>query len=349
MDMGPSSDTQWADEAQRLLRAYRTSYDYEAHRDAQKSVRRRPFETLETAFQVTCQVMVALLTPRVHPFMRQLSRCLRMKRTYPEVLPAPALSVFISSLHAKFVLDMANFFCLPPFRWVAHRPDPAELLHPLSVHGLEMNLLGAVTGVGLGWLVVTARQVLLCLASTAAQHLPAFVRSWAGPRLARTAPAAAVTFHLASCFELSPFVVRSLAAVLREAQIKSRLLLPTAAACLWRSRRNIPWLAFGTSDEDELGSVDRDWSWDGPDEDSEVPHDLLCPITGQLFVKPAVLHGSVFEERALRQWVASTGRHPILQGVECQLDEIKPARDVEDLCSRLAASRGWVLRSDAAR
>eukprot|EP00434_Breviolum_minutum_P044657 symbB.v1.2.039912.t1/scaffold6867.1/size14952/1 len=90
----PPDEDEWAEEAQRLLRQHRQSCDLEAVRRDQKPHRlKRPFETLETAFQVTCQVMVALLSPRVHPWMRRLSACLRMQRTYPEVLPSPALSV----------------------------------------------------------------------------------------------------------------------------------------------------------------------------------------------------------------------------------------------------------------
>eukprot|EP00435_Cladocopium_sp_Y103_P028697 s809_g7.t1 len=103
-------DDAWGEEAQRLLRQHRLSCDLEAVRRDQKPQRRfkRPFETLETAFQVTCQVMVALLSPRVHPWMRRLSACLRMQRTYPEVLPSPSLSVFVSGFHAKLVLDVVT-------------------------------------------------------------------------------------------------------------------------------------------------------------------------------------------------------------------------------------------------
>ncbi|CAE7604324.1 unnamed protein product [Symbiodinium sp. CCMP2456] len=79
-------------------------FGFQATRDSQKSCRlKRPFETLETAFQVTCQVMIALLSPRVHPWMRRLSACLR---SYPEVLPSPAFSVLVSGFHAKLVLDV---------------------------------------------------------------------------------------------------------------------------------------------------------------------------------------------------------------------------------------------------
>ncbi|CAE7803028.1 unnamed protein product [Symbiodinium sp. CCMP2592] len=98
------TEEEWATEAQRLIQRYRRAHDFEATRDSQKSCRlKRPFETLETAFQVTCQVMIALLSPRVHPWMRRLSACLR---SYPEVLPSPAFSVLVSGFHAKLVLDV---------------------------------------------------------------------------------------------------------------------------------------------------------------------------------------------------------------------------------------------------
>eukprot|EP00913_Durusdinium_trenchii_P020335 g19103.t1 len=60
----------------------------------------------------------------------------------------------------------------------------------------------------------------------------------------------------------------------------------------------------------------------------------LCPITGQFFVNPVVLHGSVFELAAAWKWVASTGRHPLWRGIQCRLEDISPARDVED-CIKL--------------
>mmetsp|Transcript_67855 Transcript_67855/g.122233 ORF Transcript_67855/g.122233 Transcript_67855/m.122233 type:complete len:374 (-) Transcript_67855:221-1342(-) len=334
----------WADEAYRILMEYRRSYDYEAHRSEQKSSSiKRPFETLETAFQVTCQVMVALLAPRVHPFMRQLSSLLRLKRTYPEVLPSPSLSVLVSGLHAKLVLDVANLLSLPPFRWVEHRPSAAETLHPLSVHGLELNLLGAMAGVSLGRLAVAARQGLQWLAIALANQMPSRAYSWIGPQVARAAPLAAAALHLTVCLELAPPVVAGLASLLREAQLRRRPLIPTvASAFLRRSRRLFRQLAhWGQDDEEDEAWGQLHW-WEGPDVDDGVPHDLLCPITGQLFAKPVVLHGTVFEESAIKRWVAFSCRHPILRDISCCLEDVKPARDVEALCHRIAAAKGLV-------
>ncbi|CAK9024255.1 unnamed protein product [Durusdinium trenchii] len=219
----------WADEAQRLLRQHRQNCDLEPLNIFAPRPRpvKRPFETLETAFQVTCQVMVALLSPRVHPWMRRLSACLRMQRTYPEVLPAPSLSVLVSGFHAKLVLDVANRLSLPPFRWAQYRPEPEDLLCPLTVHGLELNLLGAVAGVFIGRAAVEARQVLQGLACVAASMLPVSFQSMFLDRTVPfAAPCAALFFHMSSCAVLSPFVVSSMATLLQEAQLHRCLILP---------------------------------------------------------------------------------------------------------------------------
>ncbi|CAK9024292.1 unnamed protein product [Durusdinium trenchii] len=230
----------WADEAQRLLRQHRQNCDLEPLNIFAPRPRpvKRPFETLETAFQVTCQVMVALLSPRVHPWMRRLSACLRMQRTYPEVLPAPSLSVLVSGFHAKLVLDVANRLSLPPFRWAQYRPEPEDLLCPLTVHGLELNLLGAVAGVFIGRAAVEARQVLQGLACVAASMLPVSFQSMFLDRTVPfAAPCAALFFHMSSCAVLSPFVVSSMATLLQEAQLHRCLILSTLGHSLRRGLR----------------------------------------------------------------------------------------------------------------
>mmetsp|Transcript_19662 Transcript_19662/g.45742 ORF Transcript_19662/g.45742 Transcript_19662/m.45742 type:complete len:358 (-) Transcript_19662:183-1256(-) len=341
-----SESEEWSTEAHRLLQRYRRAYDFEATRSAQKSTRlKRPFETLETAFQVTCQVMIALLSPRVHPWMRRLSACLRMKRIYPEVLPSPAFSVLVSGFHAKLVLDVANRLNLPPFCWVQYRPEPEEMLCPLTIHGIELNLLGAATGVCIGRVAVELRQILHCMVTAVAALLPASSQAWTV--MDRTAPLAALCFHMSSCAVVSPHVVASLAGLLREAQVHRTWLLRTAAACLLQQcQKLLKWLMVPDGELVDKVEENISLSWhsqDGTDVDEHVPHDLLCPITGQFFVKPTVLHGTVFEQSAAVRWVESTGRHPILRGIDCSLDDIIPAKDVEDLCHRLAASRGWGL------
>lgn len=341
------ADDAWGEEAQRLLRQHRLSCDLEAVRRDQKPQRRfkRPFETLETAFQVTCQVMVALLSPRVHPWMRRLSACLRMQRTYPEVLPSPSLSVFVSGFHAKLVLDVANGLSLPPFRWVQYRPEPEEMLSPLTIHGMELNLLGALAGVFIGRVAVETRQVLHGLGALLVSMLPVPPLSM-DRAVPFAAPCAALCFHISSCAVLSPYVVTSLAALLQEAQLHGAWLVPTLAQSLRRNCRG--WVNRFTSDSQANVAEDDDvelvWlAQDSVEVDDHVPPDLLCPITGQFFVKPSVLQGSVFERKAVERWVASTGRHPVWRGIQCRMDDIQPATDVEALCHRLAESKGWVL------
>lgn len=164
----------------------------------------------------------------------------------------------------------------------------------------------------------------------------------------RTAPLAAMCFHMSSCAVMSPFVVAGLEGLLKEAQLHRHMLLPTVASsfrqrCRWLLKR----LAAGSLHDTVRKEQDVEFAWlaeDGKDVDDHVPHDLLCPITGQFFVKPTVLYGGVFEQSAAMRWVANTGRHPILRGIDCRLADIIPAKDVEDLCHRLAASKGWVLQ-----
>eukprot|EP00933_Yihiella_yeosuensis_P008126 TRINITY_DN113448_c0_g1_i1.p1 TRINITY_DN113448_c0_g1~~TRINITY_DN113448_c0_g1_i1.p1 ORF type:complete len:374 (-),score=42.85 TRINITY_DN113448_c0_g1_i1:104-1201(-) len=345
----PDGD-EWSKEAYRLLTQYRRSYDYETHRRSQQQQKlyKRPFETLETAFQVTCQVMVPLLAPRVHPFIRRFSQLLTFRRTYPEVLPAPSLSVLVAGLHAKFILDVANHCSLPPFRWVAHRPEPDEMLHPLSVYGIELNVLSGCAGVALGRLAVFLRQGFYGLALAMVAGLPGRVSTWVSPRVARIAPMAAILMHLHLCQAWAQPVVDTLAAQLHEAQIQNRSLMSITTSAIWQDsklliRNLLVSLGLWKVSPHDHGFTDE-W-WDGDSIDEKVPHDLLCPITGQLFVKPVVLHGSVFEEGAVTRWVATTGRHPLLLDIACRLEDIRAAPDVEELCRKLAATHGWALNS----
>lgn len=349
---GDDSLREISDESQRLLNKYRHSYDYEAHVKGQRSSShriKRPFETLEIAFQVTCQVMVALFAPRVHPIMHWLSCVLPLRRPCPRVLPTPALSVLVSGLHAKLVLDVANHLWLPPFRWVDHRPAPDEMLHPFTFLGLELNLLGAISGVSVGRTAVVVRQAMWWLAMTALSALPVRTSTWLQPRVQAIAPLAAVLWHLTTCFELAPAIVSALGTSLYEAQMQNDYLVPTVTRSLLAHARRALRSQLVSLGLVKLEKVEEDPlelpCWDCGDEDDLIPHDLLCPITGHLFVRPVALHGSVFEENAVRRWVRATGRHPILQGIACRLSDIKATKDVQDLCHKLAASRGWVLCS----
>ncbi|CAK0836916.1 unnamed protein product [Prorocentrum cordatum] len=91
------------------------------------------------------------------------------------------------------------------------------------------------------------------------------------------------------------------------------------------------------------GPGDDDASWDSAAEDDDPP-DLLCPITGQLFVRPALLCGHAFERSAVHRWVERTGRHPVLQDIRCHVGAIREAPDLEALCRRFASSQGRGLR-----
>jgi len=281
--------------------------------------------------------MVALLVPRVHPAVPALSRLL-LRRDYPEVLACPSLAVFISGLHAKLALDTANICGLMPFRWVEPRPPRRELLHPLSARGLELNLVGSLAGVCVGRAVVVLRQGLRTAAEAFAGQLPPSTRHFA-----------AVALHLTASGILAPMVVGGLTASLREAQLRGRPLLPVALSrLLLRLSSSLASLASalpGLSGTPSAGSVPPGeglW-WDNVEEEA-VPRDLICPITGCVFVKPVALHGMIFEEEAARRWVEASGRHPVLQGVWCHVGELKPASEIEALCHRLAAQRGWVLQ-----
>jgi len=136
---------------------------------------------------------------------------------------------------------------------------------------------------------------------------------------------------------LAPCVARGLIHLVERAQIEQHFLLHTAVKFI---SRRIPWL-FCRSRQEAL-------HWDDP-EDVVVPIDLLCPITNALFVSPVVLHGTVFEESAVRRWVEATSRHPTLQGIWCATSELEPAQDVANLCSRFGAAHGLQLRPDSER
>mmetsp|Transcript_117771 Transcript_117771/g.293682 ORF Transcript_117771/g.293682 Transcript_117771/m.293682 type:complete len:384 (+) Transcript_117771:66-1217(+) len=355
---GGSGEEEEALEAhvRRLLLAHRSAFaesckDEGFGRDGRRKRRRvlkRPFEVLEMAYQAASQIMVALLVPKVHPVVPALSRCL-LRRDYPEVLACPCLAVFVSGLHAKLALDTANLCGFIPFRWVEPRPPRRELLHPLSPRGLELNLVGSVAGVCIGKALVALRRGLRCAAEALIGKLPASTRQ-----------GAAVILHLTASGVLAPMVVGGLTASLREAQLRGRPLLPVVAV------RFLSWVSTGLAEllsaaqtralADALEYVglghvscggagqllEVPW-WDGVEEDS-VPRDLICPITGGVFVRPVALHGMVFEESAARRWVEASGRHPVLQGVWCHVGELQPARDIEALCRQLASERGWVLQ-----
>eukprot|EP00928_Gymnodinium_smaydae_P015729 TRINITY_DN15825_c0_g1_i1.p1 TRINITY_DN15825_c0_g1~~TRINITY_DN15825_c0_g1_i1.p1 ORF type:complete len:386 (-),score=57.66 TRINITY_DN15825_c0_g1_i1:55-1212(-) len=340
-----------AEAAHNMLLAYRRKYDAEvARRIRSADILRRPFEALETAFQATAQLMVALVAPSVHPIFHFLSRTLPLRRDYPRVLVVPSLTVVVSALHAKLVLDMANWWGLPPFCWVEPRPAREEILHPLSSHAMELNMLSAAIGVSMGRLMVLSRHGLLALMEFACKQVLPSLQSRIVPMASRVDLVAGVASHAVLSASIAPVVVGELTALLRESQLRGQHLVPTAFQALWKYLR---WLWQGTRKaywEGWGGSTEEGFcGWEGADDDRDVPHDLLCPITGHLFVHPVVLLGMVFEHAAARRWVETTSRHPVLQGMYCVLEDIQPAPDIEALCHRLAAARGWTLRCSSTR
>merc|ERR1719335_563336 len=110
-------------------------------------------------------------------------------------------------------------------------------------------------------------------------------------------------------------VVEHLTLLLPEAQRNWQLLLSTLLRVVWRSLRSVLRLGglggVSSSESARQYASEDHYQWEVPD-DTFVPHSLLCPITRELFVKPVILRGMVFEERAARRWVQQTRRHPVL-------------------------------------
>jgi hypothetical protein len=49
--------------------------------------------------------------------------------------------------------------------------------------------------------------------------------------------------------------------------------------------------------------------WDIPLE-RDIPFDLMCPITHEIFNEPVTLNGEVFERSDIIKWVKEHGTHP---------------------------------------
>lgn len=322
----------WEESAHHLIQRYRRGYDYEAARRVDGKDIRQPVEAAELASHVASQVMVGLLVPRVHPFVPRFSNFLRLsKHGLPQQFMAPLSGVFASGIQTKTLVDILYFWQFFPEHFHTtsrgHQPPPSQLINPFSSHGLELNILGTLLGVLVGRFVVAVREILLgavdsaaalcqrsSITSVAAGNACSFTASFL-----RTTTILAV--HLAGCIIFAPCVVRGLASLLQEAQSRRRSLFHTAFRSV---SRRIPKL-FQRVRREAL-------YWDEP-KDGKVPVDLLCPITGSLFVSPVVLHGVIFEEAPVRHWVEETSRHPTLQGIRCATSELEYAPDVADLCS----------------
>ena len=62
--------------------------------------------------------------------------------------------------------------------------------------------------------------------------------------------------------------------------------------------------------------------------------DLLCPISQQLFVKPVVLHSTVYELSFIEAWIIRSGKDA--WGVRADVSELRPCPQMEKLVEQFA-------------
>jgi len=336
----PLSDSDLEQEARRLVFGHRRAFEASGLVQQERRQVKVTNPVLEMAYQSASQIMIALVVPRVHPVVPLISRRL-FRREYPDSLASPALSVFVAGIHAKFALDVASLWGLPPFRWVQPQPLRSDMLHPFSLRGLELNVLASALGVCLGRAAVALRENARFFAERLiGGSMPWVLKTFGG-----------LALHLTISSVLPPMVVQELTVALRDSQFRGRLLAPTVLVQLWgrgvRTLRQALAAARRWGSGHPVNVADSRFDevpwWEGAEDDA-VPKDLVCPITGSAFVWPVALHGMLFEEAAVKRWVETTGRHPVLQGAWCHLGELVRASDIEALCHRCAAERGWVLR-----
>jgi hypothetical protein len=287
---------------------------------------------VELYFQIAVFTLMALEVPRTHPVVvRFTSRFMHPQELYAFDI-APYLTVFA----AKLIVDSATFWDWPVLGWTGPRPPRTELLHPFSIRYFELSNAASAAGVLLGRLSSGLRHALgrggEAAASMAVLWTPGFGIFPTSTVRALTAVASTLwqpLWHITACWTLAPAAVWGLAALFREAQLRHQLLISAAAGAILRacSRQK---------------ALEEPPYWEGV-RDEDVPDDMLCPITGQPFVHPIVLHGMVFEEAAARRWVSATSRHPVLRDVRCCAEDFLPARDLETLCHRLATELGWTM------
>lgn len=344
----------WAEAARELLALHRKRY---AEREIRHNVNTwgKPFKAVELAFQMTILTGVALFVPEVHPLMLRFGQLFMSQEDCARELGvAPTLTLLISAISAKLIIDSASFWRWPILGWAEPRPPQHELLHPFSLRGLELNGAGAVAGVGLGCMAVSLRgMVVSSMASTASEILRRISGSL-GPIVptAIARPLAAVSnavlngcsrwlhviLHIVACATAAPVAERTLSATFRRAQARRQPMAVAAGTAAFGSLGL--WRRLSPSCRRRLDDVPY---WDVPVDGVQPPHDLLCPITGHLFVQPVELCGMVFEDSAARIWVETTSRHPVLQDLPCRLEDLAPAPDLAALCKQLATAHGWLL------
>jgi hypothetical protein len=117
-------------------------------------------------------------------------------------------------------------------------------------------------------------------------------------------------------------------------QKAQRLHLPFSLVCLRYCL--YAWLPA----KFQKNKLDREyWCWQVPG-DVDVPLELCCPITWQLLSQPVLLHGDVFECKALMTWLRQKPRHPLRADVAACSDEVQPASDLGKLCCAFAEKHG---------
>lgn len=264
----------------------------------------------------------------------------------------PLWHIFSAGLSTKLLLDCLCFWDSPLLYWLHPRPSRSELPLPFSPVHCELCVAGTFVGLMYGHGVVTVSDW--------------FERSLASQTLARTARATMFLVALG----VAPYTANYLESLFAEAQIYGRSV--SVAACVrvqrssrfWRQRfgsragRTLRRVLGGSGVEPGDGELDNiplaplqgeedvhvEWSCPA---DLDIPHDMLCPITRELFARPVLLHGVPFEEFALREWLARSSRHPLYVDVPIYPDELQPARELAELCTNFARQRGLVLRRRA--
>lgn len=300
----------WAEAAQLILADYRAKFNYAAVRKEQDALPIKCVDgVLERSFQLACHSTVAILVPQVHPLAQCYDRMISSACGTSPGLPSPhAWQMVLTAFMAKILVGCTVYWMpqMPLLHTVPHQ----KLLHPLSLQGLEFSFFASAAGVTLSYLVGSIRR-----------------------RFYQPPSTVALLLQVATCVPLGLWVCLALEKCLHEAQVRRSYMLPGAVRAIFRCLGRL-----GHRSEEH-----SEWSHHDCNAE-EPPADLLCPITSQLFVRPVLLHGMVFEERAARRWVEATSRHPTLQDIACHVGEFKRALELERLCHRFAAARGWKLQ-----
>lgn len=312
----------WDEEAHRVLTRYREKHN-ELQNDAsqgRKRHKRRPCrlnDLVEQAFQMALPIVVTLLTPKVHPILSNVSGFLSWRR---QPMPTPSLRhLFFSGFGAKLIIDTVCFWDVSLLWWLQPRPARCELPEPLGASHLELCALGTAAGLTFGRTAV--------LTSTYIRRICGLISSRFLP--ARLAMRLAVSFPVRLA-AISPLCGTSFAAPII-AHFLERLFVESQLRRCSMSRQAIYWCFAWWSKARAGPSLE----WVVPEE-VEVPHDLLCPITRQLFVRPVGLLGSIFEEEPLKIWLEKTGRHPLFTDQCASTEDIVPADEMLQLCNAFA-------------